>query len=75
MKISIVWLISFLREFLTHLIMIQSHVELMFQTLFSLSIRVLPSYYPGLSAYLTSWAWAFEAFVQESLIHKPAWAV
>jgi hypothetical protein len=56
MKISIVRLISFLREFLTHLIMIQSHVESMFQSLFSLSIRVLPPY-------LTLWAWAFQAIV------------
>jgi hypothetical protein len=44
MKISIVQQISFLCEFLTHLITIQSHVKSTFQTLFSLSIRVLPLY-------------------------------
>jgi hypothetical protein len=43
-KIGIIRLISFLREFVTHLTMIQSHVESMFQTLFGLSIRVFPSY-------------------------------
>jgi hypothetical protein len=37
-------LISFLREFLTHLTMIKSHVGSMFYTLFSLSTRVLLSY-------------------------------
>jgi hypothetical protein len=41
-KISIVRLISFLHEFLTCLLMIQSHVELTFQNLFSLSVRILP---------------------------------
>jgi hypothetical protein len=41
---GIVRLISFLRKLFTRLTMIQSHVESMFQTLFGLSIRVLPSY-------------------------------
>jgi hypothetical protein len=44
MKINIIQLIPFLHEFLTRLIMTQSHVELMFKTLFSLSIRVFPLY-------------------------------
>jgi hypothetical protein len=41
---GIVRLISFLRELLTRITMIQSHAESTFQTLFDLSIRVLPSY-------------------------------
>jgi hypothetical protein len=41
---GIVRLISFLRELITRLTMIQSHAESMFLTLFGLLIRVLPSY-------------------------------
>jgi hypothetical protein len=40
---NIARLISFLREFLTRLTMIKSLAGLTFYTLFSLSIRVLPS--------------------------------
>jgi hypothetical protein len=41
---NIARLISFLREFLTHLTMIKSHAGSTFYTLFSLLIMVLPSY-------------------------------
>jgi hypothetical protein len=41
---NIARLISFLRELLTRLTMIKSHAGSMFYTLFSLLIRVLPSY-------------------------------
>jgi hypothetical protein len=41
---GIVRLISFLRELFTCFTMIQSHAKWTFQTLFVLSIRVLPSY-------------------------------
>jgi hypothetical protein len=41
---DIVQLTSFLREFLTRLTMIKSHAGMTFYTLFSLLIRVLPSY-------------------------------
>jgi hypothetical protein len=40
MKVDIIRLIPFVRELLTHLTKIQGHAESMFQTLFSLSIRV-----------------------------------
>jgi hypothetical protein len=53
-KIDIVLLIPFMHELWTHLTKIQGHAKSMFQTLFSLSIRVLLLYKPGLSAYLTS---------------------
>jgi hypothetical protein len=41
---GIIRLISFLRELFSHLTMILSHAESTFQTLFGLSIRILPSY-------------------------------
>jgi hypothetical protein len=41
---DIVQLNSFLRELFTRLTTIQSHADSPFQTLFGLSIRVLPSY-------------------------------
>jgi hypothetical protein len=68
----IIRLISFLREFLTRLTKIKSHAGSMFYTLFSLSIRVLPSYYPGLSVCIVSWTRAFEAIVNESCIYHPS---
>jgi hypothetical protein len=43
----------------------------MFHTLFGLSIRVLPSWYPGLSAYLVSWNQAFETIMYETPIYQP----
>jgi hypothetical protein len=55
--------------------MIKSHVGSTFYTLFSLSIRVLPSYYPGLSACIVSWTQAFEAIVNEIHIYHHARAV
>jgi hypothetical protein len=74
-KVDIVRLIPFVREPWTRLTKIQGHVESTFQTLFSLSIRVLLLYQPGLSAYLTSWAWAFKAIVYKSRIHQSTQAV
>jgi hypothetical protein len=75
LKTNITRLISFLRELLTCLSMIKSHAGSMFYTLFSLSIRVLPSYLSGLSACIVSWTRAFEAIVNESCIYQPARAV
>jgi hypothetical protein len=75
MEIYIVQLTAFRRELLTCLTMIQSHAESMFQTLFSLSIRVLPLYLPSLSAYLASWTWSFEAIVYKSCTHQSTQAV
>jgi hypothetical protein len=72
---NIVRLISLLCEFLTHLTMIKSHVRSTFYTLFSLSIRLLPSYYRRLNAWIVSWAQAFEAIMNEVRIHQPAQAI
>jgi hypothetical protein len=44
LETNIVQLISFLREFLSHLTLMKSHTGSLFYTLFSLLIRVLPSY-------------------------------
>jgi hypothetical protein len=47
----------------------------MFHTLCCLSIRVLPSCYPGLSVYIVSWNWIFKAIVHESHKHQPTQVV
>jgi hypothetical protein len=75
MKINIVRLISFMRVFLTHLTMVWNHVISMFHTLYGLSIRVLPSYEPGLSVCIGSWTRTFKAIVYESHMHQPAQAI
>jgi hypothetical protein len=69
-RVDIVRLNPTMHEFSTRLTKIRSHAESMFQTLFSLSIRVLPLYFPGLCDYLTTWAWAFEAIVYKSCTHQ-----
>jgi hypothetical protein len=60
---------------MTHLAMIKSHVGSMFYTLLGLLIRVLPSYYPGLSACIVSWTRALKAIMNESRIHQSAQVV
>jgi hypothetical protein len=75
MRVDIVWLNPTMREFSTLLTEIQSHAESTFQTLFSLSIRVLLLYKPSLSAYLTAWAWAFKAIMYKCHTHQSAQAV
>jgi hypothetical protein len=70
--VGIIRLISFLCELFTRLTMIQCHAKSMFQILFGLSIRVLPPYYPGLSAYIVSWTRVFKAIVYESRMYGSA---